>query len=423
MNDFLQKALNLSGIEVYDSKIEPNGDIFIYVQSTKKSIPCRICGKETSSYGENQEIKLRHLPILGKRTYIILRPLRGKCDSCDGHPTTNQRHEWYEYKARQTNPYKDYLMLLLINSTVADVCMKESVNHNTATKIVDSYIGKKIDWKSVKRIDLLGIDEISLKKGYQDYMTIITSRSKNGKNKILGVIKGKDKKDIKAFLSTIPNRLKNNICGVCTDMYDGYINAAKEVFGDKCTVIIDRFHVAKLYRKSLTALRKKELKRLQKSLSEKKYKSLHEPIKILCRNSEFVTKEEQKKLNRLFRYSPMLKLAYRYCRKLTAIYNCKVGTRAATGKINKWIKEVENSELKCYNTFIGTLKKYKKEIINYFKRRETSGFVEGLNNKIKVIKRRCYGIFDKKSLFQRLFLDLEGYDLFLGNQQLAHSCK
>ena len=77
-------------------------------------------------------------------------------------------------------------------------------------------------------------------------------------------------------------------------MYDGYVNAAKEVFGDKCTVIIDRFHVARLYRKSLISLRKKDLKPLQKSLSEKKYKSLHDAIKILCRNSEFVTKEEQK---------------------------------------------------------------------------------------------------------------------------------
>ncbi len=100
---FCKKSLTLSGIEVYDSKVQPNGDIHIFVESTKKSIPCRICGKETTSYGENQEIKLRHLPILGKKTYIILTPLRGKCDSCDGNPTSNQRHDWYEYKARQTS--------------------------------------------------------------------------------------------------------------------------------------------------------------------------------------------------------------------------------------------------------------------------------------------------------------------------------
>ena len=52
------------------------------------------------------------------------------------------------------------------------------------------------------------------------------------------------------------------------------------------------------------------------------------------------------------------------------------------------------------------------EITNYFLDRQTSGFVEGLNNKIKVIKRRCYGILNVKHLFQRIYLDLSGYALF-----------
>ena len=52
------------------------------------------------------------------------------------------------------------------------------------------------------------------------------------------------------------------------------------------------------------------------------------------------------------------------------------------------------------------------EITNYFIERQSSGFVEGLNNKIKVIKRRCYGILNRNHLFQRLFIDLRGYELF-----------
>jgi len=48
------------------------------------------------------------------------------------------------------------------------------------------------------------------------------------------------------------------------------------------------------------------------------------------------------------------------------------------------------------------------EITNYFVDRNNSGFVEGLNNKIKVLKRRCYGIFNLRHLFQRIYLDLEG---------------
>ena len=59
------------------------------------------------------------------------------------------------------------------------------------------------------------------------------------------------------------------------------------------------------------------------------------------------------------------------------------------------------------------------EIIAYFKGRNTSGFVEGFNNKVKVLKRRCYGIFDENSLFRRLFLDCTGYEIFLTQQGLT----
>jgi transposase len=59
-----------------------------------------------------------------------------------------------------------------------------------------------------------------------------------------------------------------------------------------------------------------------------------------------------------------------------------------------------------------TLETYLDEITNYFLRRDSSGFVEGLNNKVKVLKRRCYGLRNLAHLFQRLFLDLEGYRLF-----------
>lgn len=49
---------------------------------------------------------------------------------------------------------------------------------------------------------------------------------------------------------------------------------------------------------------------------------------------------------------------------------------------------------------------------NYFKQRKNSGFVEGLNNKIKVLKRRCYGLISTETIFQRLFLDLNGVEMY-----------
>ena len=115
----------------------------------------------------------------------------------------------------------------------------------------------------------------------------------------------------------------------------------------------------------------------------------------------------------MFRHSPNLRLGYQLCRQLISIYNSKIGRLAATRKMDEWIVKVEGSGLKQFDVFIGTYTKYKTHIVAYFKGRHTSGFVEGFNNKIKVIKRRCYGIFDENSLFRRIFLDTEGYDKYL----------
>lgn len=76
------------------------------------------------------------------------------------------------------------------------------------------------------------------------------------------------------------------------------------------------------------------------------------------------------------------------------------------------MNQVRSSELSCFDPFLKTLEKRLDTIANYFIDRHTSGFVEGFNNKIKVIKRRCYGILNVTHLFQRIQLDLYGYTLF-----------
>ena len=204
-------------------------------------------------------------------------------------------------------------------------------------------------------------------------------------------------------------------------MYDGYINAAKEVFGKTIAIVVDRFHIAKLYRKGLVTLRKRELVRLRKELPEEIYQSLKLAISILVKKQVCVTKADKKELEVLFKYSPLLKAAYRLARQLTSIFNTKHRKRVAEDKINQWILKAKASQVNCFDRFIETLIKYKDEVSNYFINRNTSGFVEGLNNKVKVIKRRCYGIFNIKHLFQRIFLDLQGYKLFNINQSVANA--
>ena len=97
---------------------------------------------------------------------------------------------------------------------------------------------------------------------------------------------------------------------------------------------------------------------------------------------------------------------------LTKGFTIPLNRAEAKLKIETWKQKVKKSDLTCFDKFLTTLDNWFSEILNYFKRRRTSGFVEGFNNRIKVLKRRCYGIFDVSRIFQRLYLDLEGYRLY-----------
>lgn len=127
---------------------------------------------------------------------------------------------------------------------------------------------------------------------------------------------------------------------------------------------------------------------------------------------EDLQEEEEQLLQRLFARSSLLHQAYRLREELTQIFEQELTKAEAAAKIKQWQQQVSESGLRCFDSFFTMLDNWMDEITNYFLRRETSGFVEGINNKIKVLKRRCYGIFNLGHLFQRLFLDLEGYRLF-----------
>jgi len=73
---------------------------------------------------------------------------------------------------------------------------------------------------------------------------------------------------------------------------------------------------------------------------------------------------------------------------------------------------VRQSGLAEFERVLGTIERWMDEITHDFQGRQTSGFVEGFNNRVKVLTRRCYGIFNVGRLFQRLTLDWHGYQLF-----------
>ena len=94
------------------------------------------------------------------------------------------------------------------------------------------------------------MDEISLKKGQRDFVAIITARLES-ETLIVGVLPERKKATVSAFLRGIPQRLRRTIHRVCSDMYDGFVNAAKDVLGKRVKLVIDRLHVAQHSRNGL----------------------------------------------------------------------------------------------------------------------------------------------------------------------------
>ena len=104
-----------------------------------------------------------------------------------------------------------------------------------------------------------------------------------------------------------------------------------------------------------------------------------------------------------------MRKSYKFRNKLTDIFDQFISQKQAKRKVKQGIKNIEKSELTCFDTFIKTLRKQGSERLRYFKNRLNSGFVERFNNKIKVIKQRCYGIFNIENVFQRLSIDSREY--------------
>jgi transposase len=218
---------------------------------------------------------------------------------------------------------------------------------------------------------------------------------------------------------TIPPRLRPTIHTFCSDMWEGYLSALADFIEAHpeidAKLVIDRFHVAKNYRADFDTLRKQELRRLRKELPEDIYKDVAYNMHwVLRHNHDNLTDQEQGRLRQLFQYTPDLHLAYTLREELTAIFNMGLSLTEGRRRLVKWMAKVERSPLTCFDKFLKTLRHHLDEIANYFDSRASSGFVEGLNNKLKTITRRSYGLQRVDSLFRRLWLDLHGYAHLLG---------
>lgn len=404
--------LGIPNVRVLKTEVGKRDEIIITVESTKSGTTCRKCGKWiTKLHGQEEWVTIRHLPVFGRASFLRYRPRRYQCQDCEGHPTTTEKLDWHDSNSPHSFSYDNHILLQLVNSTVEDVSLKAGLSYDSVAGTLERRIASSIDWTGLADIQVLGLDEIALKKGQRDYVTLVTGRLSDDEIVILGVLPGHEKAEVVEFLRSMPLRILQKVQSVCCDLWEAYSEAAREEIPN-ARIVIDRFHVAKHYRQAADQIRKQELLRLKQTLPKKEYQTLQGSFHAFRKNAKDLHKEERKILRRFFQHSALAKQAYRLREQLTAIFEMNLSKKQAQAKILRWIQHVQKSGLHCFDNFLKLLATWWEEIANYFIQRKNSGFVEGFNNKVKVLKRRCYGIFNLKHLFQRIYLDLHGYRLF-----------
>src|SRR5712691_1375626 len=103
MRKTFEIPLDIPEVTIQRVETDRYGDFVIIVKSTIEGTSCHTCGnKITKVYGEDREITVRHLSILGRKTYIRIRPVRYQCPYCQGNPTTTQQLLWYTPKSAHT---------------------------------------------------------------------------------------------------------------------------------------------------------------------------------------------------------------------------------------------------------------------------------------------------------------------------------
>ena len=366
MDFHLDSLLNLPNVTVLSCQRQ-EGFVILKLDLLNEGITCPHCQGYTDNLHQTRPILVRDLSICGQGVYLQVPRRQFICPHCNKYPT--EELDFLEKRRNFTKRYEEYIYEKVKELTVEQVSYNEQLSAEQVQTIFQREASaKEKDWGEPERLSL---DEFSRKKGKGNLVTVISDINKGS---LLEVIDSHKSDEIIEVLKAQPPAMRENVKEVSVDMWGGFEKVIKEVFPN-ALIVIDRFHVMKLVNKALNKIR------LLLGLKGLKNRSL------LLKNGEDLTEEEKRGLQELLNLSPCLSIAYELKEELRDIYETSTSVKMGLRKLQKWL---------IYARIIlggtaDTLERHIQEICHYFINRTTSGVMEGLNNKIKLILRQSYG--------------------------------
>jgi transposase len=210
--------------------------------------------------------------------------------------------------------------------------------------------------------------------------------------RVLDVLESRDKDLVVSYLRRHQEGLFAAVEEVTCDMWDAYVNASAEVFGEAVRVTIDRFHVMKNFQEQLTEARRE----IQRGLGKEEAKQLKGTRWLWQTNRENLSAEQAEQLQKLQERFPALKKLIQQREGLRAIFEDETIQDAAAGRqrLQAWMEQAKASGLKALEKFSKTLTNWLGRIANYFVWRSSNGRTEGYNHGLRAILWRAYGMLN-----------------------------
>lgn len=270
--------------------------------------------------------------------------------------------------------------------TVEDISKNLKVSWGLIKRIDKAYLEAHYTKPRLKDVTWIGIDEFAVKRGHKYHTVVVDLLS----GQVIYVGKGRSSESLKPFW----RRLKASgaqLEAVAMDMWPAYINSVTNHLPD-AKIIYDKFHIVKNLNTTLSELRKSVF-RVEKDLNKKTV--LKGTRWILLKNQDNLSEErsEKARLEEALAINKPLSIAYYLKEDLKLIW-CQETIEKAKKFLGQWVAKAYASGIKQLRKFANSLLAHRTGIFNWYSCPISTAKVEGINNKIKVLKRRAYGYRD-----------------------------
>ena len=237
----------------------------------------------------------------------------------------------------------------------------------------------------------LGIDEISLVKGQGKFIVVLVDLETH---KLVGLVSERTQLAIKKVMLKWGEKVLCKIKEVSMDMTGNYKSLVSQLCPN-ADVTIDRFHVTKIVHEELNQARI-EQKKTAESLNIKERSKLFSSLKgskyTLLKAEHKLSHKQKEKLLKVKEASPSIGIMHSMIEEFHYLFENHKSLAQGTLKLIDWLKKAEP----YYKKSVTTIKRWLAEIVGYFEQRTTNAIVEGINNKLKLLKRSgfCFRNFN-----------------------------